>query len=86
LLRKTLYFDLINRKLVENRLSACVNIIPSVLSIYEWKGKIETDSEVLMIIKTRTSRIEELTSFVKDNHPYEVCEVITFPVSHRYID
>ena len=79
--------------LVSNKLAACVNIIPGIMSVYEWEGKIENDSEVLMMIKTRTSRIEELTEFVKsmfnsayicfltvyiaENHPYDVCEVIT---------
>ena len=51
--------------LVSNKLAACVNIVPGVTSVYEWEGKIENDSEVLMMIKTRTSRIEELTEFVK---------------------
>jgi len=63
--------------LVSGKLAACVNIIPGVVSVYEWEGKIENDEEVLMMIKTRTSRIEELTEFVKKNHPYDVCEVIT---------
>ena len=51
--------------LVSNKLAACVNIVPGVTSVYEWEGKIENDSEVLMMIKTRTSRIEEMTEFVK---------------------
>ena len=66
--------------LVSNKLAACVNIIPGyglhvilfkmeyfagITSVYEWEGKIENDSEVLMMIKTRSSRIEELTEFVK---------------------
>ncbi|KAK8751667.1 hypothetical protein OTU49_009716 [Cherax quadricarinatus] len=44
---------------------------------YEWKEEINEDSEVLMMIKTRTSRLEEVTKFVRENHPYEVCEVIS---------
>merc|ERR1712142_726742 len=51
--------------LVSNKLAACVNIIPGITSVYEWEGKIENDSEVLMMIKTRTTRIDELTEFVK---------------------
>ena len=51
--------------LVSNKLAACVNIVPGITSVYEWEGKIENDSEVLMMIKTRTSRIAELTEFVK---------------------
>ncbi|RXG69703.1 Protein CutA-like protein [Armadillidium vulgare] len=48
---------------------------------YEWKGEINNDEEVLMMIKTRTSRLEELTEFVRKNHPYEVCEVISTPIA-----
>ena len=51
--------------LVSNKLAACVNIIPGVTSVYEWEGKIENDSEVLMMIKTRSARIGEMTEFVK---------------------
>ena len=51
--------------IVSNKLAACVNIIPGITSVYEWEGKIENDSEVLMMIKTRSARIGELTEFVK---------------------
>ena len=42
---------------VQKKLAACVNIIPGIISVYEWQDKIENDDEVLMMIKTRTSRI-----------------------------
>jgi len=45
--------------LVSARLAACVNIIPGVVSVYEWEGKVNTDPEVIMMIKTRTSRIAD---------------------------
>ncbi|XP_066972637.1 protein CutA homolog isoform X2 [Macrobrachium rosenbergii] len=67
--------------LVKNKLAACVNIIPNIVSVYEWKEEINEDPEVLMMIKTRTSRLEELTKFVKENHPYDVCEVISSPIA-----
>eukprot|EP00088_Acartia_fossae_P013598 TRINITY_DN1716_c0_g1_i16.p1 TRINITY_DN1716_c0_g1~~TRINITY_DN1716_c0_g1_i16.p1 ORF type:complete len:138 (-),score=11.20 TRINITY_DN1716_c0_g1_i16:262-675(-) len=75
--------------LVSGKLAACVNIIPGITSVYEWEGKIETDPEVLMMIKTRTSRIPELTEFVRKNHPYDVCEVITTSIeggNQPYLD
>ncbi|XP_073980701.1 protein CutA homolog [Rhodnius prolixus] len=62
---------------VENKLAACVNIIPKITSIYEWKGEINEDSEVLMILKTRTSKVSGLSEYIRKNHPYEVCEVIS---------
>lgn len=71
----------IARGLVVSKLAACVNIIPKITSVYEWKGEINEDSEVLLMIKTRTSRISELTQYVRSNHPYEVCEVISLPIA-----
>ncbi|XP_052019726.1 protein CutA isoform X1 [Apodemus sylvaticus] len=70
----------IARAVVEKRLAACVNLIPQITSIYEWKGKIEEDSEVLMMIKTQSSLVSALTEFVRSVHPYEVAEVIALPV------
>lgn len=66
--------------LVEQKLAACVNIIPNVQSVYVWEGKLNEDAEYLMLIKTRTSRLEELSKWVRDNHPYSVAEVITLPI------
>ncbi|XP_061389485.1 protein CutA homolog [Musca vetustissima] len=66
--------------LVERKLAACVNIIPNIQSVYMWEGKVNEDNEYLMIIKTQTSHIEELTKWVRDNHPYSVAEVITLPI------
>ena len=75
--------------LVSAKLAACVNIIPGVTSVYEWEGKIEKDSELILKIKTRTSRIPELTEFIKSKHPYDVCEVITTSIesgNQQYLD
>ncbi|XP_073271920.1 protein CutA, chloroplastic isoform X1 [Primulina huaijiensis] len=66
--------------IVKERLAACVNRVPGVESIYEWKGEIQTDSEELLIIKTRESLLEALTEHVKANHEYEVPEVIALPI------
>ncbi|XP_076240201.1 cutA divalent cation tolerance homolog [Calliopsis andreniformis] len=68
--------------LVKNKLAACVNIIPGITSVYEWKNEINEDSELLMMIKTRTDTVDALTKYVKENHPYEVCEVISLPIQN----
>lgn len=73
------------RLIVESELAACVNIIPQLRSIYKWKGKIEDDKENLLMIKSKYSKVAELTEFIRKNHPYEVCEVITVPVSSLVI-
>lgn len=76
----------IARLLVQQKLAACIQILPQVTSIYSWKGKIEKESELLMVIKSRTSMLPKMTSVIVANHPYEVCEVVSVPVSTaRYI-
>ncbi|XP_033929490.1 protein CutA [Melopsittacus undulatus] len=69
------------RAMVEQKLAACVNVLPHVTSIYTWKGKLEEDNEVLLMIKTRSSRIPALTQFIRSMHPYEVAEVVAVPVA-----
>ncbi|RJQ55462.1 MAG: divalent-cation tolerance protein CutA [Nitrospiraceae bacterium] len=70
----------IAKALVEARLAACANIIRAVRSIYAWQGKIEDDTEVLMIVKTRRGLFDRLQSKVKELHSYEVPEIIAFPI------
>ncbi|KAL3514250.1 hypothetical protein ACH5RR_026967 [Cinchona calisaya] len=67
--------------IIKEKLAACVNRVPGVESVYEWKGEIQTDSEELLIIKTRESLLEALTEHVKANHEYEVPEVISLPIT-----
>ncbi|MDR1933758.1 MAG: divalent-cation tolerance protein CutA [Spirochaetales bacterium] len=67
------------RALVESRAAACVQIIPGILSTYWWKGKIETDKEVLLVIKTLKSKLADIEAVVKKNHPYELPELIFLP-------
>jgi periplasmic divalent cation tolerance protein len=66
----------IARALVEERLAACVNIVPGVRSIYRWKGAISDDTEALCVIKTRRDRVEALRARLVALHPYEVPELV----------
>ena len=64
------------RELVEQRLAACVNIIPRIESIYRWQGRIETGAEQLLLIKTVDERVDALHAALAARHPYEVPEVV----------
>lgn len=67
--------------LVGEKLAACANIIKGVRSIYFWQGKVEDDSEVLMVIKTRASLFEKLSKRVNELHPYDVPECVALPIA-----
>jgi periplasmic divalent cation tolerance protein len=67
-------------KLLAERKAACVNIIPKVESHYRWQGKIESDDELLLIVKTRITLLDEIITLVKENHPYTVPEIIALPI------
>lgn len=71
--------------IVKERLAACVNIVPGVESVYEWKGEVQVDNEELLIIKTRESLLASLTEHVKANHEYDVPEVIALPITGGHI-
>lgn len=72
--------ETIARAMVEERLAACANIVPSVTSIFRWEGRIEMEAEVLIIMKTRRRQLDRLVERVKDLHSYEVPEIIALPV------
>ena len=69
----------IARALVEERLAACVNVIPGVRSIYRWEDEVQDDPEVVLIIKTQAGRCEALAARIEDLHPYDVPEVLVLP-------
>ena len=68
------------RKLVDERLAACVNVLPPMRSIYTWKGAIELSDERQLLIKTATHRVKELETRLKELHPYDVPEFLVIAV------
>lgn len=67
-------------QLVERGVAACVNIVPGIRSIYRWQGKIEDDSECLLIIKTTVDRMTDIKTAITELHDYDVPECIVLPV------
>lgn len=67
--------------LVEQRLAACVNILPAVRSIYRWQGKLWDDEELLLVIKTTADRFQALRAAIQELHSYELPEVLALPVT-----
>jgi len=70
----------IARELVEQKLAACVNILPGARSIYRWKGQMEDSSEWLLIIKSRRDLMDKLRAAIGKIHTYEVPELLAVPV------
>jgi periplasmic divalent cation tolerance protein len=66
--------------LVEARLAACVNLVGPVASIYRWRGAVERNEEVLLVIKTRQALVADVGACVKALHSYEVPELVALPV------
>lgn len=75
--------------LVEERLAACVNILPRVQSIYRWKGTVESMTEIPLLIKSTAANYPALENAIRDRHPHEVPEIIALPVERglpAYLD
>jgi periplasmic divalent cation tolerance protein len=70
----------LGRALVEERMAACVNVVPGVTSLYRWDGAVQKDAEVLMLIKTTVDGFDALRRRVLELHPYDAPEVIDIGV------
>ena len=71
----------LSERIVKEKLAACVNIIERVKSVYHWKGVIKKDVEALLVVKTATKKVENLIKFVRENHSYEVPEVVSITIA-----
>ena len=74
---------------VEERLAACVNILPQATSVYRWQGQVETSTEALLLIKCTAAQYPRLEQRLSSLHPYELPEIITVPLSgglDEYLD
>lgn len=67
--------------LLEAKKAACINIVPAVRSRFWWQGKIDSADEALLMVKTRAPLLDELIRLVKENHSYEIPEIIALPIS-----
>ena len=72
----------IANELVQNKLAACVNIVPKVHSVYDWEDQIQNDEELLLLIKTTKERERDIYHTVESLHSYDTPELITIPIDH----
>ena len=84
-------FDAIGmaRTLVERGLASCVNVLPGVTSVYRWEGKINTEAEQQLVIKTMAGQVAALSAALHELHPYDVPEFIVLPIvggSEKYLN
>ena len=71
----------IANELVQNKLAACVNIVPKVHSVYEWDNQIQNDEELLLLIKTTKEREKDIYHTIESLHSYDIPELITIPIN-----
>ena len=70
----------IAKQLVEEKLAACVNVLPKISSTYRWKGKVVRASEALLLVKTSDEMLDGLIARVKELHSYEIPEILALPI------
>ncbi len=77
------------KKVLDAHLIACANIIPGVNSFFHWKGKVTSEKEVVVLMKTRKKLFSELMEWIQTHHSYQVPEIIALPIvdgSTEYLD
>ncbi len=72
---------IVSRRIVEEKLAACANIIPQMISIYEWEGNIEEATEVVVLFKTSQLRVEGLIARVGELHSYDIPAILVCPIN-----
>ncbi len=76
----------IAENLINEKLAACVNIMPAGLSVYRWQGKVESAEENLLLIKTHEDKYPEVETMIQKLHPYELPEIIAVPITRGLPD
>lgn len=71
----------IAKRLVDQELAACVQVLPPMQSVYRWKGEVCIDEEVLLVIKTTSDLKDEVRKAIDESHPYEVPEFVVIEAS-----
>lgn len=70
----------IARALLDGKAAACIQILPPMESVYRWKNKVETSREWLCLIKSREDCYEKIERIIRENHSYEIPDIIAFPI------
>lgn len=70
------------RQMVEQKLAACVQVLPNIKSIYFWEGRIQKEGENLLLIKTLDDRYSDLEKFILEHHSYEIPEIVALNSEH----
>ena len=74
--------EMVANHLVDEQLATCVNILPGMRSVYRWQGEVESNNEVMLVIKTMGHVFEQLEEVILRHHPYELPEIVTVPISN----
>lgn len=80
----------LGKALVDQKIAACVNLVPGLISIYFWEGEVQEDQEMLLLVKTRRELLDDqLIPLVQELHPYDLPEIIGLPIQageENYLD